>query len=171
LSGAEATIVGLVEAGTVEGYASQDTMDELTRVLKYPRFGLTDEEVEDAQSYYITTLLMVMPEVRGDIVEEDTEDNRVLECSLEARADFIVTGDKHLIKIREYKDVRILRASEFLEAFRSKPASQTEILPYNGGPGGFRTQLGASPNILIGSISILAELLTVHPNLRCACRF
>jgi len=74
-------------------------------------------------SYYITTLLMVMPEVRVDIVEEDTEDNRVLECALEARADFIVTGDKHLIKIREYKDVRIVRASEFLEAFRSKPAS------------------------------------------------
>lgn len=122
-SGAEATIVGLVEAGAVEGYASQDIMDGLTRVLKCPMFGLTDEEVEDARSYYITTLLMVMPEVRVDIVEEDTEDNRVLECALEARADFIVTGDKHLIKIREYKDVRIVRASEFLEAFRSKPAS------------------------------------------------
>jgi len=122
-SGAEATIIELVEAGTVEGYASQAIMDELTRVLKYPRFGLTDEEVEDARNYYITVLVMVMPKVRVGIVEEDPEDNRVLECALEARADFIVTGDKHLLEIHGYRSVRIVRASEFLEAFRSKPAS------------------------------------------------
>jgi len=122
-SGAQATIVGLIEAGTVEGYASQAIMDELTRVLKYPRFGLTDEEVEDARNYYITVLVMVMPKVRVGIVEEDPEDNRVLECALEARADFIVTGDKHLLEIHGYRSVRIVRASEFLEAFESNLGS------------------------------------------------
>jgi len=78
--------------------------------------------VEDARNYYITVLAMVMPKVRVEIVE-DPEDNRVLECALEARADFIATGNKHLLEIHGYRGVRIVRASEFLEAFESNLAS------------------------------------------------
>ena len=74
-SRAEATIVELVEAGNVEGYISQDIMDELNRVLKYPRFGLTNVEAEDTGNYYITVLAMVTPKVRGDFAEEDPEDD------------------------------------------------------------------------------------------------
>lgn len=117
-SGAEATLVGLVEAGILEGYTSPAIMEELTRVLKYPRFGLTEEEVEDARNYYVMVLVVVKPGVTVNVVEEDPEDNRVLECALQAHVDFIVTGDKHLLKIREHRGVRIVRASEFLEALR-----------------------------------------------------
>lgn len=108
-------MVELVESGVLEGYTSPAIIDELTRVLSYPRFGLTKEEVENASDYYKTISVVVKPEARIDAVREDPDDNRVLECALEARADLIVTGDRHLLKMRRYGGTRIVKASEFLE--------------------------------------------------------
>jgi len=116
--GVEATVVGLVEVGMVEGYTCQAIIDELTRVLRYPRFGLTEEEVEDVRNYYITILVVVNPDVRVDIVEDDPDDNKVLENAFEVNARFIVTGDRHLLKLGEYRGVKILQAAEFLQALR-----------------------------------------------------
>lgn len=114
-SGAEAAVVELVESGILEGYTSPAIIDELTRVLRYPRFGLTKEEVENASDYYKTIFVVVRPEARIDAIREDPDDNRLLECALEARADLIVTGDRHLLKICSYGGTRIVRASEFLK--------------------------------------------------------
>jgi predicted nucleic acid-binding protein len=47
----------------------------------------------------------------------DPDDNKVLEAALEANADFIVSGDKHLLNLKEFKGVRILTAKEFLDKF------------------------------------------------------
>jgi len=116
--GVEATVVGLVEAGMVEGYTCPAIIDELTRVLRYPRFGLTEEEVEDVRNYYITILVVVNPDVRVDVVEDDPDDNKVLENAFEVNARFIVTGDRHLLKLGEYRGVKILQAAEFLQALR-----------------------------------------------------
>jgi len=122
-SGPESTVVESVETGIVEGYISPPIIDELNRVLRYPNFGLAGEEVEDALNYYITVLVLVRPESRLDVVKDDPEDNKVLECALEAHADFIVTGDNHLLRIHEYRGIRTVRASEFLEILKQTVAS------------------------------------------------
>ena len=44
----------------------------------------------------------------------DPEDNMVLECSLEGRAQYIVNGDKDLLELKEFRGIRIVRAAEFL---------------------------------------------------------
>ncbi len=45
----------------------------------------------------------------------DEPDNRILECAVDARADFIVTGDKHLLSLRNYQGTAIIKLSEFLQ--------------------------------------------------------
>lgn len=47
----------------------------------------------------------------------DTPDNRILECATEGKAELLVTGDKHLLKIRHYEDVKIIKLSDFLMKF------------------------------------------------------
>jgi len=42
-------------------------------------------------------------------------DNRVLECAIDGKADYIVTGDKHLLEIRKFKSIKIITVSEFLK--------------------------------------------------------
>jgi len=48
-----------------------------------------------------------------DILKDDPEDNKILEAALAGKADFIITGDAHLLKIKEFKSVKILNTKDF----------------------------------------------------------
>jgi putative PIN family toxin of toxin-antitoxin system len=50
----------------------------------------------------------------------DEPDNRVLECAIEAKADYIVTGDKHLLSLKQFQNITIIRLSDFLEILRNQ---------------------------------------------------
>jgi len=47
----------------------------------------------------------------------DDPDNRVLECAVEVQADFIISGDKHLLNLKVYRGITIVRPSDFLKSF------------------------------------------------------
>ncbi len=53
-----------------------------------------------------------------DAVKADPTDNRVIECALECQADFIVSGDKHLLQLKRYAGIPIMSVREFLERGR-----------------------------------------------------
>lgn len=61
---------------------------------------------------------VVKPTITLDAVPDDPDDNRVLECALAGDADFIVTGDKHLLRLGAYKHIPILTVRKFLQATR-----------------------------------------------------
>ncbi len=54
------------------------------------------------------------------VVTADPDDDRVLECALAGKADFIVSGDRHLLDLKSYQGITILRADRFLETILSK---------------------------------------------------
>lgn len=55
---------------------------------------------------------VVQPSTRLHVIAEDPEDDRVLECAVEGRADAIVTGDRHLLKLGTFRRISILRAKD-----------------------------------------------------------
>jgi len=57
----------------------------------------------------------VNPSETLKVVLEDPEDNRILECAVEAKANYVISGDLHLLKLRRYLYIEILNAAEFLE--------------------------------------------------------
>ena len=59
-----------------------------------------------------------MPKQTLDPVEIDVTDNRILECAVESDSDFLITGDKHLLRLGQYGKTRIVPPSEFLEERR-----------------------------------------------------
>jgi len=48
-----------------------------------------------------------------NIVKEDPDDNKIIECAIESDSEYILTYDNHLLKIKEYKSVKILKPEEF----------------------------------------------------------
>jgi predicted nucleic acid-binding protein len=56
----------------------------------------------------------VVPRQRLEIIKEDLDDNRILECAVEAKSDFIVSLDKDLLRLGNYGDVRMVTAKEFM---------------------------------------------------------
>ena len=90
---------------------SLEILDELEKVLKL-KFKVPKNKVHD----YIKELLLfseiVFPPRDLDIIKDDPSDNVILETALIGNANILVTGNKHLLKQKKYKKVRIKRATE-----------------------------------------------------------
>ena len=114
-----AEIVDLWIEGVVEVAVSSPIISEYLGVLLRPRFekiGSTAVRRETIQRLIdLPNTLVVVPGVRVSCVSEDPSDNRFLECAKEAHADFIVSGDEHLLAIETYNGIRILSPRQFVE--------------------------------------------------------
>ena len=62
------------------------------------------------------------------MIREKDDDNRILECALEGKAEYIISGDKrHLLPLGEYEGIRILSPDEFLRLIRKQPPADSEV--------------------------------------------
>ena len=100
-------------------YVSKDIILELSKVLLYPKIARVLEKNDirgkDVLRVIAVYSKIVEPKVELHIINEDEEDNKILECALAARADIIVSGDKHLLNLGKFKKTRILTAKEFFD--------------------------------------------------------
>lgn len=58
-------------------------------------------------------------------VLRDAPDNRILECAVEAGADLVVTGDRHLLSLRKFQGIPIIRLADFTRLFPDDPGDLT----------------------------------------------
>ncbi|MDI6884504.1 MAG: putative toxin-antitoxin system toxin component, PIN family [Hadesarchaea archaeon] len=63
--------------------------------------------------------IKVKPTQKVFVVREDPEDNKLLECALEGEADYLVTSDRHLLKLGEFGQTKICKPSLFLKLQRA----------------------------------------------------
>lgn len=63
----------------------------------------------------IEDALIISPETKFDIIKEDPDDNRILECAFEGKADYIITQDGHLLKLGEFEGIKIIMPDGFLK--------------------------------------------------------
>lgn len=103
-------------------YVSKDIILELSKVLLYPKIARVLEKNgirgKDALRVIAVDSKIVEPKVELHIINEDEADNKILECALAARADVIVSGDKHLLKLGKFKKTRILTARDFFDSLK-----------------------------------------------------
>ena len=92
---------------------SRPILDELLDVLAR-KFARDAEELAHVAVFLSELALLVAPKRRLRVVE-DEPDNRVLECAVAGRADAIVTGDKALLALKNYRNTRILTLRNYLE--------------------------------------------------------
>jgi len=111
--------VELWQQGKIIPLISKDTFSELTAVLKYPKFSLSSAEIRSIIENEILPYFEVI-ETHEDVqgVCRDPMDDKFIACALSASADFLVSGDKDLAALKQYKNVKIVRASEFLRGYR-----------------------------------------------------
>lgn len=98
----------------IELVISDKQFDELERVLDYPKFRFTEEQKKRFKALVLSVATFVRPEEKIDVIKEDPDDNMVLECGVAAHVDYIVTGDLDLLKLKEFRGIKIRKAKEFL---------------------------------------------------------
>ena len=87
---------------------------ELGRVLRYRKLGFENAGIASFLSDICRHALIVVPTEVVSVVR-DPADDRLLECAIEATASWIVTGDKDLLDLGQFRHVRIASAREFLD--------------------------------------------------------
>jgi putative PIN family toxin of toxin-antitoxin system len=93
---------------------SKPILNELLRVLG-SKFSRDAEELAHVAVLLSELAITVHPRRRLRVVK-DEPDNRILECALTGRAEAIVTGDRALLALGEYRGVRVVSLREYLEA-------------------------------------------------------
>jgi putative PIN family toxin of toxin-antitoxin system len=93
-------------------------LDELKEILVRPDkpFKLTEEEA-DRVVKAMQNVAEVVETQSQVMVCRDEKDNKVLECAVDGRAEWIITGDAHLLELQSFKKVRIVTVAEFLRRF------------------------------------------------------
>ena len=110
-------IIELGRKGEIEILTSDDSEKELIRVLGYEKFGLESDEIlliiQDFKSFAVEVDIFQ----KIDVIEKDETDNIFLELAVCGDAEYIVSGDKHLLRLGQYSTIEIIPARRYLELY------------------------------------------------------
>jgi putative PIN family toxin of toxin-antitoxin system len=100
-------------------YVSKEILLEISKVLLYTKIAeilrkasLNEKDILRAIE---ANSIIVKPKLKLQIIDDDVEDNKILECALASGADIIVSGDKHLLKLGKFRKTRIQTPREFFD--------------------------------------------------------
>ena len=103
-----------VIAGRFTMTISAEMLAEFQWVLEGKKFRYPAAIVRNIVSELLAVSELVRPAMKVEHIKADPADNRILECALESRAAYIVSGDKHLLELGQFKEIPILDAAAFL---------------------------------------------------------
>ncbi len=113
--GAPEQVYRMVLAGELELVTSRPLLVELGRVLT-EKFGWESDYGEEVIAQLARVGQVVEPPEEIAVVDEDPADNRVLEAALAGNVDVIISGDRHLRRLRSWEGIVIQDPAAFLEA-------------------------------------------------------
>lgn len=114
--GAPRMCLELARRKRIDLYTSKAILLELARVLK-AKFHWSESEIRDVLGGISQFTHIVSPKKKISIIRESSPDNRVLEATKEAKADYIISGDKrHILPLKKFQGIVILPPVDFLKA-------------------------------------------------------
>jgi putative PIN family toxin of toxin-antitoxin system len=112
-------ILELIRQNQVELVISPAIIKEIKRILLYPKIQKYHRKTAQELDRYFDDLLIFAWTVEGsskiDLIKDDPTDNKYLACALEGEADYIVSGDRHLLNIEVFKGIKVVNAKAFWE--------------------------------------------------------
>lgn len=107
-------VYDLAKEGKVTLLSSIKIEAEFIRVLAYARFGLTPAEILPIVNNLRKYVNFIEVKSKVDLIQEDPTDNIFLECAMDGKAHYIISGNHHLLNIGIYRSVQIIRPKDFL---------------------------------------------------------
>ncbi len=92
---------------------SRPILEEIARTLRN-KFAWSEFDISETEADILTFADLISPIEQIEAVKDDPTDNRILECAVAGRSDYIVTGDKHLLRLVQFSEIRIVTPAQFL---------------------------------------------------------
>jgi len=107
-------IVKRSREGELNLVISEAILKEIAEILRR-KFNWQNWQISETLDEIRGFATLVIPHKAISVIKEDAADNRILECALEGKAGYIVSGDEHhLLPLKEYQGIKILSATAFL---------------------------------------------------------
>lgn len=114
-------VLDLAGAGMCSVYFSPSIRAEVERILA-EKFGWSAEEVQTRTRTLWGFANQVDPKLALEVIVDDPDDDRVLECAVAADANAIVSGDRHLLRLSSFRSIPVMSPRQFLESKAGKTA-------------------------------------------------
>ncbi len=104
----------LAFAGAFVLVSSPVLLDELDRKLRI-KFGVSAADADLVRNRLEGVAEVISTTLKLSVVKDDPDDDRVLECAVAGRAGVVVSGDRHLLKLKSYDNCPILTIRQFMD--------------------------------------------------------
>ncbi len=119
--GTPGKLIPLWKSGKIRPHLTSEILTELLRVLAYPKFKLTENEIQYLLYEEILPFCTVVEPKSGSLtIKEDPSDEMFLRCSERAKAKALISGDHHLLGLRSHRNTLVLSPSQFLKKFNEE---------------------------------------------------
>lgn len=108
-------VIDLGRDGKIQIFTSEDIEQEILDKLM-TKFGLNSDDAGRLMADFSTFTKPLRVSRRIHMVKDDPDDDKFIECAVECGAEFIVLGDKHLLKMKKYQGINIVNAETFLKS-------------------------------------------------------
>lgn len=112
-------ILDLVIGKKIKAVVSPAILLEVSQKLTQ-KFKWRPEQVLATIKTIIKTTGVVRPQQKIRAVKDDKSDDKIIEAAVVGRAGYIVSGDRHLLKLKKYRTVKIVSPQEFLSIYFKK---------------------------------------------------
>lgn len=108
-------ILDAVQNDEFQIVASLECIYELHNVLNEFKDKLGADLVDFWITFAITKAIIALPQIRFFEIKDDLEDNKFLDAAVAGKAQYIVSGDKHLLNLKQFRNIKIIKPAEFLK--------------------------------------------------------
>jgi putative PIN family toxin of toxin-antitoxin system len=112
-------VLEMALSGSIRLAISESLVKELQGVLQRPKFELSAQLVQTIVSEYASIASWVEPLEHFNVVVDDPSDNHFVDCAVAAKADYLITGDKHLLNLGTFKMIKIVSVDNFINILSS----------------------------------------------------
>ena len=111
-------VLELFIKGEIEVYISPFILKELERILR-KKFEWNEKQLQKILDKIKKKAVIVQAETKISIIKAKEDDNRILECGVDGKVQYIISGDKrHILPLKNFRGIKILSPSEFLGRFK-----------------------------------------------------
>jgi len=112
-------VIDLGRDNSVRIFTSSEIANEISETLSV-KFKLPDSEISRILIDLSSFTFPVEVTKKYRVVHDDPDDDKFIDCAVQCNADYIVSGDRHLLSLGEYSGTKILKASDFLSIIREE---------------------------------------------------
>jgi len=111
-------VLNLAHSEVVDIFISKQILAEIIKVLQF-KFGWSRTQLAEVEAEIKRLTYKIDSKSKVKVVKSDPEDNKFLEAAIGSKSEFIISGDKHLLDLKSYKNIKIITAKTFFDLIGS----------------------------------------------------